>query len=419
MADYSSSETLKFLEEHFDGYLQDLEEIVRIDCGTHNKAGVDDVGKWVANRMEEWGWRVQRHPQIDVGDCWSGSMEGSGSARLILITHLDTVYEDGTAGKRQMRIEGGNIFGPGTSDMKSGLLSAMWAMRAVQLQGVTGFDEIVLYCNSDEETGSVYGCELLTAFARKCDAAFVLEAGRLNGDIVSSRKGIGVYTIKVHGRSAHSGMEFHKGANAIVELAHKIIAASSLTGIDPGVTVNIGSVRGGTTWNVVPDFAEAIVEVRAVDCDGLDAVDKRLHQFSETATVDGTRIEIDGRLWPAMPKTKGAELLVELAQAAGRDVGLRIKDNKEIVGGVSDANYVAATGVPVIDGLGPVGGGDHSPGEFVVADSIVPRTAMLAGLLVRACRESERLRVVRSPAHLTANHFRVSSKPNQVPNDKS
>lgn len=398
------------MEQNLADYLDDLRWLVGVDCGTHNKIGVDQVGRWVADRMREWGWKVEHHRQEVVGDCWSGSLNGNGKARLILVTHLDTVYENGIAAKCPMARNGNKLIGPGVSDMKSGLLSAMWALRALQLQGYRDFEEIMLYCNSDEETGSVHGSEMLMSVASRCHAAFVLEAGRLNGDIVSSRKGIAVYTLRVHGCAAHSGIEFEKGTNAIVELAHQILSAASLNGMEPGVTVNVGTVAGGTKWNVVPDYAEAVLEVRATSCGQLQACDQQLHRMTETVTVPGTRAEIDGRIWPAMPKSDGAALLVRLAQAAGEDVGIPINDNESIVGGVSDANYVAATGVPVIDGLGPIGGGDHSPDEFVLLDTIVPRTAMLAGLLDRACGKWMELENVRSNPDELGCHFRVSRK---------
>ncbi len=383
-----------FMQQAREAYIADLASLVNRDCGTYNKAGVDVVGEWIAARARQWGWQVERFPQAEYGDCWLARLAGDGRGRLMLIGHLDTVYPDGTAAERPMRVEGARILGPGTCDMKAGLLSGLYALRALQTSGVRDFAELVFFFNSEEEVGSPVSKALYAPLAETVDAALVLEAARENGDIVSARKGAGHYVIRVQGRSAHAGVEPEKGANAILELAHQVVAAQRLNGIAPGVTVNVGLVCGGTRSNVVPDTASAEVDVRAVDAHGANAAARAIAELAQHTTVPGTQVTVDGSFGcPPMPKTRASAYLVELARQIAGELGFAIGD--AATGGVSDANVIAGLGVPVLDGLGPIGGLDHSPREYIDANSIVPRTVMLAGLIRRTLGERARLREMR------------------------
>ena len=385
---------VSFVERSRADFVADLAALVNRDCGTFNKAGVDAAGHWIAGRCQEWQWQVERLPLAQYGDCWLARLEGDGQGRLMLMGHLDTVYPDGTAAARPMRIEGTRIFGPGTCDMKAGLLVGLYATRALQLAGFRDYGELLFFFNSDEEVGSPGSRPLYSPVAENADVAFVLEAARANGDIVSARKGAGHYVIRVQGKSAHAGVEPEKGANAILELAHKVVAAQHMNGIAPGVTVNVGTVSGGTRSNVVPDTASAEVDVRATDVRGAETVARAFVELAQHATVPGTAVSVEGTFGcPPMPKTRAAELLVSLAQQCAHGLGFSLRDTA--TGGVSDANVIAGLGVPVLDGLGPIGGLDHSPNEYIDGDSIVPRTLLLAELIRLVVGERERLRSLR------------------------
>lgn len=381
-------EIIAFLESSRAAFLDDLAALVNGDCGTYNKAGVDRMGEWVSARCKAWGWEVERFPQAKFGDCWLARIRGNGEGRLMLIGHLDTVYPDGTAAARPMKIVGALVRGPGTSDMKSGLLVGMYALRALQNIGWRDFAEIVFFFNSEEEIGSPVSRPLYSQVAREMNAAFVLEAARANGDIVSARKGSGDFTVRVKGKSAHAGVEPEKGANAILELAHQIIALHKLNGLAPGVTVNAGVIGGGIRSNVVPAEAWALVDARAADAAGAEKIRRAIVEMNGHATVPGTQVEVEGGFnFQPMTKTRAIADLVELAQRVARELGFEVKD--AATGGASDANTIAGLGVPVLDGLGPIGGSDHSPDEYIDADSIVPRTALLAGLIQRVVAQRE------------------------------
>lgn len=384
------TDIVDFLSQSREQFIADLGVLVNRDCGTLNKVGVDSVGQWISERCRAWGWEVERFPLDEYGDCWLARLRGHGQSRLMLSGHLDTVYPDGTAAIRPMQFAGPKIMGPGTCDMKAGVLAGMYAMRALQVAGEDNFAELVFFFNSDEEVGSPASRPLYTPIARAMDAAFVLEAGRENGDIVSARKGAGLFTLTATGKAAHAGVEPEKGANAILELAHQVIALQKLNGVVPGVTVNTGLIGGGTRTNVVPDEAWVRVDVRALNPLGAETVTDAILALPEKTTVERTSVSVTGNFGCApMPKTEAIALLVEWAQQSAHELGFSVRD--AATGGVSDANVIAGAGVPVVDGLGPVGGLDHGPDEYIVTDSIVPRTAMLADLLRRAMRERARL----------------------------
>lgn len=375
-------------------FLADLATLVNRDCGTFNKAGVDRVGAWVQTRCEAWGWEVQRFPLTEYGDCWLARLHGRGLGRLLLMGHLDTVYLDGTAASRPMRFEGSKIIGPGVCDMKGGLLVGMYALRALQISGFDHFAELAFFFNSEEEIGSPLSRAFYEPAAQPMDAVLVLESARQNGDIVRARKGCGLYKVRVKGKAAHAGVEIEKGANAILELAHQIIAFHKLHGLAPGVTVSAGLINGGTRYNVVPDDAWVEIDVRAETQAGIETLRRAVAGLAGHTTVPGTQVDIEGGFHsPPMATTPAIALLVELAQSVARELDFEIEG--AATGGASDANLIANLGLPVLDGLGPVGGLDHSPDEYIEKDSIVPRTAMLAGLIQRILAERERLITLR------------------------
>lgn len=369
-----------FLESSFPALLSDLETLVNVDCGTYTKAGVDFVGDWINARGHEWAWDMEYFPVRDFGNCHLARIHGRGEGQVLLLGHLDTVYPEGTAAERPLRADGSKLLGPGVCDMKGGLLVAMYALRGLQVSGFDNFSELAIFFCCDEEIGSPTSKNLYAPFVKKSDAVLVLENARANGNIVSARKGSGEFTIRVRGHSAHAGVEPEKGANAILELAHQIIALQNLNGIAPGVTVNAGIVSGGTRTNVVPDEAKLRLDVRTVDPEGARRIHEALMDLAQQTHVPRTSVEITGRFgFPPMAKTPAIARMAEWAKQVAHELGFEIQDQP--TGGASDANNVAQFGIPVLDGLGPVGGLDHSPEEYIERDSIIPRTRLLAGLI--------------------------------------
>jgi glutamate carboxypeptidase len=367
-------------------YLRDLERLVNIDCGSYTKAGVDEVGRFVAEFLRE---QLNAVVEIDanerLGDTVIGRISGTagaGAARLLLIGHMDTVFDPGTATERPFRVEAGIATGPGVTDMKGGLLAGLYGLRA--LARVSGgslpLQRIVFVANPDEEIGSPVSSPVIRREARDVDACLVLECARANGDIVSARKGTVDLHLILKGRAAHAGVEPEKGRSAVLEAAHKTVALHALNGRWPGVTVNVGVAQGGTRPNVVAESALLKVDIRATSRAALEEAEARARDIATQSTVADvtTTVEEHGRHWP-MEKLAQSTRLVDHAQRIATELGFELHD--AATGGASDANTTSGMGVPTLDGLGPVGGNDHSPAEYLEVDSIVPRVTLVAALI--------------------------------------
>jgi glutamate carboxypeptidase len=373
-----------FLEGRLDAYLDDLRALVGIDSGSYDKAGVDEVNDWLEERLKALGFSVERHLQTEFGDDLLATLPGKGRGRILLLGHSDTVFPDGTAAERPMTIQGDKILGPGTCDMKAGLLTGIYALEALREIGFDDYKSISYLCVSDEEIGGErHSIPLIRTQARRADAVLTLEAARENGDIVSSRKGVCWYIVEAFGKSAHAGVEPEKGRNAIVALAHQIIALGKLNGLKPGMTVNAGYIEGGSAPNSVPDYAKIRVDLRAVSKDDMREFEDTFREQLVKTEIPGVKVAFraeEGSYCPPMERTPAVVELERLAQKAARELGFEVKGAS--TGGASDASLAAAEGTPVLDGLGPVGGLDHSPDEYIALNSIVPRTALLAKLII-------------------------------------
>jgi glutamate carboxypeptidase len=373
-------------------YVADLERLVNIDCGSYTPAGVNEVGRWVAAFLEQLGATVESRPDPAgrLGDTVIATFDGRpGAPRVLLIGHMDTVFDPGTAAARPFRIEDGVAYGPGVTDMKSGLLGGLYALKAIVTErGGLPFERLVFVANPDEEIGSPTSSPHIQALATDADAALVLECARANGDIVSARKGILDLRLVVHGRAAHAGVEPEKGRSAILEAARIVRDLHELNGRWPGVTVNVGVIAGGTRPNVVAERCALEVDVRAIARDALETAEAEIHRTAVATELPDTTVDFEpmARWWP-MEKLERSGRLVEHAQAVARALGFEVSDAS--TGGASDANTTAGLGVPSLDGLGPIGGNDHSPAEYLEVDSVVPRTTMLAGLLLAIAADPE------------------------------
>uniref|UniRef100_A0A7C1FQH7 M20 family peptidase n=1 Tax=Caldilinea aerophila TaxID=133453 RepID=A0A7C1FQH7_9CHLR len=380
-----TKEILTFLQEHLDEYLSDLRTLTAIDSGTLYKPGVDAVQSWLQERLQAMGFQVERIAQARLGDNLLARREGEGGKRILLLGHADTVFPVGTAAQHPMQIDGNLLRGPGVCDMKGGLLAGLYAVRALDALGFRKYGALQFLIVSDEEIHDRSSIPLIRQVAKASDIAFTLEAARANGDIVTARKTALWCTVHVRGRAAHAGVEPEKGRNAILALIRHLLEIDKLNGFRPGVTVNIGRIEGGTQPNVVAEEARAELDLRAWrNAEILEVLDAMRAQLVRPA-LEGTTATLDVNLdsaMPAMERTPAVAALETLAQQIAQRLGFTVKGAS--TGGASDASFVAAEGVPVLDGLGPIGGLDHSPDEYIELDSIVPRTALLALLIAEA-----------------------------------
>ncbi len=384
------SALLRSAESQRDQFLDDLRTLVNIDSGTYTPDGVARVADKLQARFEAFGAEVERISGGEYGPHLVARWRGAGAGRALLIGHMDTVFPEGEAQRRPFHIADGRAFGPGVMDMKSGLLTGLYAART--LASEAPWAELVFLCNSDEEIGSPTSHDLVERLAREADVALVLEPNSRVDKATIARKGVAVYRIDVEGLSAHAGVEPHKGRNAIQELASRIIAVQALNGSIPGVTLNVGVIHGGERPNVVPDAAYTLIDVRAADREGVEAIERALRDVIEAAPlVEGTTVQLSGGFMHGPFTQSAASLrLFTFASYVAAELGYTLTGSP--TGGGSDGNTTAAVGTPTLDGLGPAGGMAHNPGEYIEVDSIAPRIALLAGLINRISENVAQLR---------------------------
>lgn len=357
--------------------MADLETMVRMESPTTTKALIDDLGAWLGPQVESLGFSVERIPEAKAGDHWlcRSSAERGG---ILLLHHLDTVYPAGTLATTSWRLEAGRAFGPGVLDMKGGIAVTLAALRGLRAHGLEPSRPVLCLFTSDEETGSRSSRSLIEALARSVDLILCLEPALPDGGLKTQRKGTGIFQVETFGRAAHAGNNPEAGVHAIEEMAHQIPAIHALASPSAGTTVSVGVIRGGTRTNVIPASCLAKLDVRVADPNERPRIDAGLAALRPM--VEGARIEVRGG-WnrPPMPRTPAIAGAFEQARQIADTIGIQLTEGG--AGGGSDANFVAALGLPVLDGLGPIGDGAHSTDEYVEIESLAPRAALLAALL--------------------------------------
>jgi glutamate carboxypeptidase len=355
-----------------------LEELVNIESPSTDKPAVDILALRVIQELETLGGEISIFPQEFAGSniiCrW-----GSGEGRLLVLMHMDTVYDVGTLSQRPLRETDGKLYGPGVLDMKASIAMFLTVVREFQRQNAWPARPITAMFTSDEETGSRTSRALIEAEARQAAAAFCLEFPLINGALKTARKGTGEMDLLVKGVSAHAGGSHERGRNAIEELAHHILAVQQLTDYSRGTTLNVGVVKGGTRPNVVPDEAHARVDLRISALEEFE----RLQEWvtNRQPVIEGTALQASIELnRPPMPRDENMQVTFAKACSIGAALDLELGEGAS--GGGSDANFVAALGVPVLDGLGALGDGAHSESEHIVIDSLPERAALLSALLL-------------------------------------
>ena len=297
----------------------------------------------------------------------------------LLLGHYDTVWPLGTVAKRPFTIDGNIVRGPGVFDMKGGLAQIVFALKTIRELDLPLPIEPVVFINSDEEIGSRTSTRYVRAIAQRVERAFVLEpAMGEEGAIKTERKGVGRFTITVHGKAAHAGLDPEGGASAILELSHVIQTLFALNDSDQGITVNVGTVDGGLQPNVIAPHSQAVVDVRVPTIADGERIGKEIHGLEPV--TPGVHLTVEGRIGrPSMELTPRNHALWERAEALGRDLGLELQHSR--AGGGSDGNTTSQF-TATLDGLGPVGHGAHAEHEFLYVDRTLERTALLALLLL-------------------------------------
>jgi len=359
-----------------------LKTLVEAESPSHDKAAVDRVGAMIAAEARKLGAQVEIIPNKETGNhvlCRFPSPNGRevrGEGGILLLCHMDTVFPLGTIHKTPFREADGKIFGPGTLDMKAGIVIALAALEDAQKSGLNR--PVTLLCTSDEETGSRTSREQIERLAKESALVLVLEPALVDGSLKTWRKGVGAFRVKTKGRAAHAGGDHEKGRNAIEEMAYQVIAIQKLTNYTKQTTLNVGVIQGGTVSNVVPEETIIQVDVRVMQSDEWDRLELEMGKLKPV--LDGTSIEILGNLnRPPMPFDETMETTFRKAQSIAAQIGMELKAGG--TGGASDGNFIAPLGIPVLDGMGAVGEGAHSEREYIFTDSLDERAKLVAALL--------------------------------------
>jgi glutamate carboxypeptidase len=380
-----------YIASRYGQFLQDLETLVNVDSGSGHAPGLAAVARFFQERFDRLGWHT-RALEFDSGaaPCLEvvsrRGLQADDRFDFLFLGHMDTVFPQGTALNRPFSIRDGRAWGPGVCDMKGGLLTMLHAAEAVQQAGFAGDLSICMAFNSDEEIGSRASRAWFEALAAKSRRALVFEPCRATGQRVLQRKGVAGYQVLCHGRAAHAGVEPEKGANAVLELAHQVLAATGFARPAEGTTVSVTTIAGGTAGNVIPDLAQAGFDVRIASLPEARRIEACFQSLCASGKADGVRVEVRGEInrMPMVPSEATWRLWEQVARI-GEGLGLEMKLIS--TGGGSDGNFTAAMGVPTVDAMGPRGGRAHSADEFLELDSVVPNTRLVCEVL-RAAAEN-------------------------------
>ncbi|GAB6171021.1 M20 family metallopeptidase [Paradesulfitobacterium aromaticivorans] len=370
---------VEYLQKQYDPMVEMLRSMVEIESPSTCKQAVNKLADYLAPKFQEIGAAVQIIEQENSGNHLLASW-GTGEEQILVLCHMDTVWQVGEIKKRPFRIEGDKAFGPGVFDMKGGLVQAYFALKALINSGKHISKKIVFLCTSDEEIGSQSSRALIEEQAAKSTFVLVPEpAVGPEGAVKRTRKGWGLYHLTVTGKSAHAGNDHDKGISAIEEISRQIIRLHAMTDYVKGTTVNVGFVNSGTLANVVADRAEAKIDLRAMTQTELERAEHEI--LGLQPFMDGTTVKITGQInRPPLESTVQNRELYEKAKRIARNLGLDLGGKN--VGGVSDGNFTSALGIPTLDGIGAVGDGAHALHEYVLLNCMVKRATLIAELFV-------------------------------------
>lgn len=379
------SPLLRSLNAELPVMVRTLRRYVECESPSGAQEAIARLAALIAGDFAALSGRIRLHKFAAHGPALQVDFPGPRrSPRLLLLGHMDTVYPLGTLRTMSWSEHRGRLSGPGVFDMKAGIVQALFAIRSMLAKGPLPCT-ITLLLVPDEEIGSPVSRALTERLALKSSAVLVLEpAAGAEGACKTSRKGIGRYTLRVHGQASHAGLDYERGASAIVEAAHQVLAISALSRPERGLTLNPGVISGGTRPNVVADLAEIIIDVRFLTASQAARADSELHRLRPGNPR--CRLELSGGVERgSFERSKATARLYRMAAQAASKLGFQLAEAS--VGGGSDGNLTAALGVPTLDGLGAVGDGAHASHEFVVAREMPRRAALLAELMATLAAE--------------------------------
>lgn len=367
---------LSYLQSNQDYILKDLQALVAKQSPSQDKAHVDQCGEFLTTLFQNHlDARCEKFNRETVGDHLLFKI-GNGAHKTLLLGHFDTVWDIDRLGTR---IEDGKLFGPGTFDMKAGLIQGLWAIKALQECHALDGHQIWFLCTTDEEIGSLESRELIEDVASQCNEVLVLEPSvEGSGNLKVGRKGVGNFFMTIHGKASHAGNDPLAGISTAEEMAQQILWINKLQDMSRGTSVNVGIAQSGSRINVIPDNAKISIDVRVTTLEEAKRIEKEI--FSAKPFKKGITLEVTGGLSrPPMEENSANLKLLSIAQKCAIDLDFTLEGSS--VGGGSDGNFTSALNIPTLDGLGAEGGGPHAEYEHIVIEGLPRRAALVAQLI--------------------------------------
>jgi glutamate carboxypeptidase len=379
-----SFEFLDFFEGRLGDALTLLERLVTIESNSTDREGVDTLASYLAQEFRSRGAQVELLPGGDRGSLLKATCTGDNRSKPVMVLgHLDTVWPRGTVRERPFRMSDGKAWGPGVFDMKGGILLCLLVCQAIQAGLMRPANGVIFFFTSDEEIGTGAGLSHLKSIAGSCRAVLCVEPPLKGGKLKTFRKGVSTYRIAVNGIASHAGVDHAGGANAIAELSRLVLELQAMTDYERGITVSVGTIRGGTASNVVAPFAEVEVDVRACTRADSSWMDGRIRSLTPRDRRCRLRIE-GGMNRPPLERSPGVVGLYLKARDIAAEIGMDLGEGA--TGGGSDGSFTADMGIPTLDGLGVDGDGAHAEHEHIdVAD--IPRRATVLCRLIESIED--------------------------------
>jgi glutamate carboxypeptidase len=370
---------LEYFQNRQKDLLTSIHEIVEIESPSYNAEAIRSVVSWIEAQAKtiELDLKIEKIEAEGFGQHLIIRAFPSDKKGVLILGHTDTVHPLGTKAKNPTRVEGDKFYGCGIFDMKANIVLVLEVLRYFSETNTKPAPPITFLLSCDEEVGSKTGRPIVEAEAKNAEFCLVLEPS-FNGKVKTGRKGTGMFTLRAHGIPAHAGLEPEKGASAILELSRQIEKIHSLNNTNNGTSVNACTIKGGTTSNVIPEWAESEIDVRFTS---IKEAEQIAREFAGLQSIDNrVSLELLGGLnRPPMERTEAVVALYEKARELGASFDYKVGETQ--VGGASDGNFVGALGVPVLDGLGVSGDGAHTLGEYIFVDDSARRATLLALIL--------------------------------------
>lgn len=370
-----------YIDDHKAQMMDLWQDLVNQDSPASYREGVDLVAKRVFKELEEAGASTRWDEE---GKALIAEIPGDSRAPVLLLGHMDTVFPVGEAARRPFTVEGSRVTGPGALDMKGGVAVMLSALKALHSAGFSGRPlKVILVSDEEIAHNGSKATVMLQREARGCAACFNCETGYEDNSLVIGRKGGVVFKAAVHGIAAHAGNNPRQGRSAIWEMAKKIDDIQNMTDRDKGITFNVGTIKGGTVSNAIPDYCEVEGDIRFQDPDISPLVKEELLKVLNHTYIEGTKTELllyhEGML--PMKMTEENRKLFEFVKKTGEENGIPVSEGK-LVGG-SDSGYVVYAGVPTVCAMGVKGRFNHTRDEYALKDSLFERAKLLGAVILK------------------------------------